>query len=214
MHFVMQFFDFLLHIDIHLDTFIQIYGEFSYALFFLIIFLETGLVVTPFLPGDTLLFVAGAFASRGVLSAPLLFALLSIAAIAGDTVNYWIGNILGPKIFHKENVRFLNRKYMESAHNFYEKYGGKTIVIARFIPIIRTFAPFVAGIGKMNYGRFLLYNIAGGIGWVAIFIFGGFYFGNMPQVKENFTLVIFAIIVISILPAFIEYLRNRKTKNQ
>jgi membrane-associated protein len=176
---------------------------------FTIIFLETGLVVTPFLPGDSLLFAAGTFAALGALDMMWLFVILSMAAIAGDTVNYWIGAYVGPKVFHKEKVRFLNREYLDRTHQFYEKYGGKTIIIARFVPIIRTFAPFVAGIGSMTYWRFISYNVIGGVAWIIICTLAGYLFGNLPIVRENFSLVILAIIIISILPGVIEYMRHR-----
>lgn len=202
--------DFVLHIDVHLSEIIQSYGVWTYLILFLIIFCETGLVVTPFLPGDSLLFAAGAFAARGDLHVLWLFVLLSIAAILGDTANYWIGNLVGPKVFHQEHVRFLNKEYLNRTHQFFEKYGGKTIIIARFVPIIRTFAPFVAGIGSMTYMRFISYNIIGGIVWIASFAFAGYFFGNIPMVKKNFTLVIFAIIIISILPGVIEFMRQHR----
>jgi membrane-associated protein len=201
--------DFIIHIDVHLSAVIQNYGIWTYLILFLIIFCETGLVVTPILPGDSLLFAAGTFAARGALDPSWLFVLLSIAAVAGDTVNYWIGHFVGPKVFHKEKVRFLNREYLDRTHSFYEKYGGKTIIIARFVPIIRTFAPFVAGIGSMTYWRFISYNVIGGIAWIAICVYAGYYFGNLSVVQENFTLVIFAIVFISILPGIIEFLRQR-----
>jgi len=172
-------FDIFMHLDKHLGAVIQAYGTWTYLILFLIIFCETGLVVTPILPGDSLLFAAGAFAAIGALEVMWLFILLSIAAIAGDTVNYGIGSFMGPKVFHKENVRFLNREYLDRTHQFYERHGGKTIIIARFMPIIRTFAPFVAGLGKMTYVRFISYNVVGGIVWIAVFIFGGYYFGNI-----------------------------------
>ena len=199
----------LLNLDKHLDFIIRTYGLWTYAIFFLIIFLETGLVVTPFLPGDSLLFAVGTFAALGSLDARWLIISLSIAAIAGDTANYWIGNFTGPKVFTKEKSRFLNKEYLYRTHRFYEKYGGKTIILARFIPIIRTFAPFVAGIGSMTYSRFIVYNIMGGIAWVVMFVLGGYFFGNIPFVKNNFSLVIFAIIFLSILPGIIEFLRSR-----
>jgi membrane-associated protein len=199
----------LLHLDRHLDLIIRNYGMWTYVIFFFIIFLETGFVVTPFLPGDSLLFAIGSFAALGSLDVRLSIFLLSIAAIAGDTVNYWIGNFIGPKVFSKKKSRFLNKEYLLRTHRFYEKYGGKTIVLARFIPIIRTFAPFVAGIGTMAYSRFIVYNIAGGIAWVVFFVLGGYFFGNIPFVKTNFSLVIFAIIFISILPGVIEFIRSR-----
>jgi membrane-associated protein len=201
--------DFFIHLDRHLGVIIQAFGSWTYVIFFLVIFCETGLVVTPFLPGDSLLFGLGTFAALGLLEIEWLLILLSIAAVAGNMVNYSIGQFVGPKVFHKENVRFLNREYLDRTHRFYEKHGGKTIVIARFIPIIRTFAPFVAGIGKMTYTRFTLYNVLGSIAWVTIFILGGYYFGNLPVVKRNFSIVIFAIIIISVLPIIFEYIRHR-----
>ena len=203
------FFEILMHLDRHLDLVIRSYGTWTYGILFLVIFLETGLVVTPFLPGDSLLFAGGAFAALGSLDARWLIISLSMAAIAGDTVNYWIGYAVGPKVFNKEKSRFLNKKYLYRTHRFYERYGGKTIILARFIPIIRTFAPFVAGIGTMIYRRFILYNVSGGIAWVILFTLGGYLFGNIPIVKQNFSLVIFAIIILSILPGIIEFLRHR-----
>jgi membrane-associated protein len=181
-----------------------------YVLLFMIVFAETGLVVTPFLPGDSLLFVAGTLAAAGGMDVWLLITLLTIAAIMGDTVNYWFGSFLGPKVFHREDSRLLNRRHLERTHAFYERHGGKTIVIARFIPIIRTFAPFVAGIGKMPYARFLAYNVVGGILWVVSLTLAGFYFGNLPFVKRNLSLVILGIIIVSIMPGVIEYLRHRR----
>jgi membrane-associated protein len=202
-------FEILMHLDKHLDLLIRNYGIWTYGILFFIIFLETGLVVTPFLPGDSLLFAGGTFAALGSLDARWLIISLSIAAIAGDTANYWIGYTVGPKVFNKEKSRFLNKEYLYRTHRFYEKYGGKTVILARFIPIIRTFAPFVAGIGSMTYRRFILYNISGGIAWVVIFVLGGYLFGNIPVVKQNFSLVIFVIIILSILPGIIEFLRHR-----
>ena len=199
----------LLNLDKHLDLIIRNYGIWTYAIFFLIIFLETGLVVTFFFPGDSLLFAVGTFAALGSLDLKWLMMDLSLAAIAGDSVNYWIGHMMGPKVFSKERSRFLNKEHLHRTHRFYEKYGGKTIVLARFIPIIRTFAPFVAGIGSMTYGRFIVYNITGGIAWVVVFVLVGYFFGNIPFVKNNFSLVIFAIIFISILPGMIEFIRQR-----
>jgi membrane-associated protein len=201
-----------MHLDKHLGAVIQSYGVWTYLILFLIIFCETGLVVTPILPGDSLLFAAGAFAATGAFHVSWLFVLLAIAAVLGDTVNYWVGKYLGDKIEQKENIRFINREYLDKTHQFYERHGGKTIIIARFMPIIRTFAPFVAGVGKMNYFRFISYNIVGGILWIASFVFGGYYFGNIPMVKKNFTLVILAIIFLSILPGIIEFLRHRAAK--
>lgn len=200
------------HLEEHLITIIGTFGLWTYVIMFLIIFCETGLVVTPLLPGDSLLFALGTFAAIGALELELLLTTLPVAAIAGDAVNYAAGHILGPRIFRREDVRFLKREYLDRTHRFYEKYGGKTIFLARFIPIIRTFAPFVAGIGNMTYWRFACYNVAGGITWIAVFILGGFYFGNLPFVKRNFTLVIVAIIILSILPAFVEWLRHRAEK--
>jgi len=209
MELIINFADFFVHLDRHLASIIQFFGSWTYFIFFLVIFCETGLVVTPFLPGDSLLFGLGAFAAMGVLQLEWLLVLLAIAAVAGNTVNYAIGKFVGPKVFYKDNVRFLNKEYLDRTHDFYEKHGGKTIVIARFIPIIRTFAPFVAGIGKMSYLRFVIYNIAGSVGWVALFILGGYYFGNLPAVRRNFTFVIFAIIVVSVLPVVVEFFRSR-----
>lgn len=201
--------DILLHLDAHLDAIIRDYGVWTYAIVFLIIFLETGVVVTPFLPGDSLLFALGTFAALGSLDLTLVIVLLTAAAIAGDTVNYWIGHAVGPKVFTKENSRFLNKEHLYRTHRFYEKYGGKTIILARFVPIIRTFAPFVAGVGSMTYSRFLAFNVVGGILWVFGFTLGGYFFGNIPLVKQNFTIVILAIIFISVLPGVIEFLRQR-----
>lgn len=208
MELIKTVFDFVIHIDVHLSAIIQAYGTWTYLILFLIIFCETGLVVTPLLPGDSLLFAAGTFAAKGDLNIMWLFILLSIAAILGDTANYWIGDYIGPRVFHKANVRFLNKEYLDRTHRFYEKYGGKTIIIARFVPIIRTFAPFVAGIGSMTYLRFISYNIIGGIAWIAACVFAGYFFGNIHVVRQNFTIVIAAIIFISILPGIIEFIRQ------
>ncbi|MGB2911795.1 MAG: DedA family protein [Anaerolineales bacterium] len=211
MEFISYLIDLFLHLDKHLSQIIQNYGVWTYLLLFLVIFMETGFVVTPFLPGDSLLFAAGTFASPALgssLNIFLLWALLCAAAILGDTVNYWIGHFIGPKAFTGE-VRFLKKEYLDRTHEFYEKHGGKTIIIARFIPIIRTFAPFVAGIGAMNYGRFITYNVVGGVAWVTIFTFGGYYFGNLPFVKENFSLVVIAIIFISVVPMIFEFIKQR-----
>ncbi len=204
--------DLFLNLDKHLNTVIQSFGAWTYLILFLIIFCETGLVVTPILPGDSLLFASGALAAGSSLDVVSLFALLSIAAVAGDTANYWIGHFVGPKVFHGDKVRFLKREYLERTHTFYEKYGGETIIIARFIPIIRTFAPFVAGIGSMTYWRFISYNILGGVAWIAIFVFGGYYFGNLSVVQDNFSLVIVAIVLISVLPGVIKFMQERKSK--
>ena len=205
-----QFFiDILLHLDKHLDWVIRTYGIWTYAILFLIIFCETGLVVTPFLPGDSLLFAVGTFVAIGSLDMALITGLLSLAAIVGDTVNYWIGYAMGPKVFTRENSRFLNKEHLERTHRFYQKYGGKTIILARFIPILRTFAPFVAGIGVMTYRRFIAFNVIGGIAWIFSFVLTGYYFGNIPFVRNNFIFVILAIIIISVLPVIIELLRHR-----
>jgi membrane-associated protein len=201
--------DFILHMDEHLAAIISQYGTWTYALLFMIIFMETGFVVTPFLPGDSLLFAAGSFAALGSLNPWVLFGLLAFAGILGDTVNYWIGNYIGDRAF-SGNIRWLKKEYMDRTHEFYEKHGGKTIILARFVPIIRTFAPFVAGVGSMTYGRFISYNVIGGLVWVAIFTFLGYFFGNIPFVQKNFELVIFAIIFISLLPPVIEYFKARK----
>ena len=211
MEFISYLIDLFLHLDKHLSQIIKNYGVWTYLLLFLVIFMETGFVVTPFLPGDSLLFAAGTFASPALgssLNIFLLWALLCAAAILGDTINYWIGHFIGPKAF-KGEVRFLKKEYLDRTHDFYEKHGGKTIIIARFIPIIRTFAPFVAGIGAMNYGRFITYNVVGGVAWVTIFTFGGYYFGNLPFVKENFSLVVIAIIFISVVPMIFEFIKQR-----
>lgn len=208
MELIAYLFDFILHLDKHLSVIIEQYGTWTYLLLFMIIFLETGFVITPFLPGDSLLFAAGTFAALGSLNVVLLFFLLSTAAILGDTINYWIGHYIGPRAFSGD-IRFLKREYLDRTHEFYEKHGGKTIILARFVPIIRTFAPFVAGIGAMDYLRFVTYNVVGGIVWVAIFSFGGYFFGNLPVVKENFTLVILVIIILSVLPAVYEALKER-----
>jgi membrane-associated protein len=204
------FVDFFLHLDRHLAEVIQVYGTWTYALLFTIVFLETGLVVTPILPGDSLLFAAGSFAALGALDVSLLFVLLSAAAVLGDTVNYAIGHYLGPRVFHYERSRFFNPEHLRRTHAFFEKYGGKTIIIARFVPIVRTFAPFVAGIGAMSYLRFLAYNVVGGLLWVAVCVFAGYFFGNLPFVKRNFSLVIVAIVVVSVMPAVREYVRHRR----
>lgn len=203
-----NFIQIFLHLDENLKMVIQDYGIWTYLILFIIIFCETGLVVTPFFPGDSLLFVVGAFAAAGTLDIWWLLGLLCIAAITGDSLNYWIGNYLGRR-FDRKSIFFVKREYMERTHRFYEKYGGKTIIIARFVPIIRTYAPFLAGVGRMAYLRFAAYNIVGGITWISVFILGGYYFGNIPYVKQNFTLFIFVIIFISLIPVVIEYLKHR-----
>ena len=201
--------DFVLHMDEHLSVIISNYGTWTYGILFFIIFLETGFVITPFLPGDSLLFAAGSFAALGALNPVYLFILLSIAAVIGDTVNYSIGHYIGPRAFSGE-IKYLKKEHLDRTSEFYEKHGGKTIILARFIPIIRTFAPFVAGVGAMTYSKFILYNVVGGISWVAIFTFGGFYFGNLPFVRDNFEIVIFTIIFISFIPPVLEFFKARK----
>ena len=201
--------DFFLHLDKHLAEIIANYGVWTNLILFLIVFAETGLVVTPFLPGDSLLFAAGTFAALGSLDPVILILLLSAAAILGDTVNYWVGAYIGPRAFSGE-LRWLRKEYLDRTHAFYEKHGGKTIILARFIPIIRTFAPFVAGVGTMTYSRFLLYNVVGGVVWVTLFVLAGYYFGNLPAVRQNFSYVILAIIVISVMPIVLEFLKSRR----
>jgi membrane-associated protein len=205
---IVQLIDFFVHLDKYLNVIIQSYGVWTYLILFLIIFCETGLVVTPFLPGDSLLFAAGAFAAIGSLKVSYLFQFLSVAAVTGNMVNYQAGYFMGPKVLRRENARFLRKEYLERTHRYYKRYGGMTIIIARFMPIIRTFAPFLAGVGRMSYGRFTAFNITGSIAWISTFIFGGYYFGNIPLVKRNFTLVIFTIILISLLPGIIGFLRQ------
>jgi membrane-associated protein len=200
--------DFFLHLDKHLAEIIANYGIWTNLILFLIVFAETGLVVTPFLPGDSLLFAAGTFAALGSLDPVLLILLLSAAAILGDTVNYWIGAYIGPRAFSGE-LRWLRKEHLDRTHAFYEKHGGKTIILARFIPIIRTFAPFVAGVGTMTYSRFLVYNVVGGVVWVTLFVLAGYYFGNLPAVRQNFTYVILAIIVLSVMPIVLEFVKSR-----
>jgi membrane-associated protein len=200
--------DLFLHLDEHLSVVIQNYGTWTYLLLFLIIFMETGLVVTPFLPGDSLIFAAGTFAALGSLNIVVLFVLLSLAAVLGDSVNYMIGHYIGPRAF-SGNVRFLKKEYLDRTHAFFEKHGGKTIILARFVPIVRTFAPFVAGVGEMSYFHFISYNIVGGVMWVAIFLFGGYFFGNLRFVQDNFSIVVIAIIMISVVPAVYEVLKER-----
>jgi len=204
--------DIALHLDRYLAGVIQQYGLWTYAILFAVIFIETGFVVMPFLPGDSLLFAAGTFAALKALDIRLLILLLSAAAVIGDTVNYWIGHHLGPRVFCKEKSRFFKKEYLDRTHAFYEKHGGKTIIIARFVPIIRSFAPFVAGIGRMSYGRFLAFNVVGGVGWVVLLTGAGYLFGTIPLVKDNYSIAIIAIIAISTVPVAVEFLRHRKAK--
>ena len=200
--------DFILHLDKHLVTIVAQYGLLTYLILFGIIFAETGLVVTPFLPGDSLLFAAGALAALGSFNLPVILAVLAAAAILGDTVNYWIGHFFGQKLVDNPRVP-INQEHIDKTQAFYKKYGGKTIILARFVPIVRTFAPFVAGVGKMDYSKFILYNVVGGLLWVCAFTLLGFFFGNIPAVKENFTLVVLAIIGISVLPMMWELVKTR-----
>ena len=205
------FIDVFLHLDTHLSEIISDYGVWTHLILFLIVFAETGLVVTPFLPGDSLLFAAGTFAALGSLDLWLLIVLLVAAAILGDTVNYWVGAWIGPRAF-TGNVRFLRKDYLDRTHAFYEKHGGKTIILARFVPIIRTFAPFVAGVGAMSYPKFIMYNVVGALLWVGLFVPAGYFFGNIPAVRKNFTLVILAIIALSVLPIAIEAIKARRSR--
>lgn len=211
MELLKQFVDLFLHLDKHLGELIREYGAWTNAILFLVVFAETGLVVTPLLPGDSLLFAAGAFAALGDLNVFVLFGLLSLAAILGDTVNYWVGKKIGARAFDG-SFRFLKPEYLARTHAFYEKYGKKTIIFARFVPIVRTFAPFVAGVGTMNYPVFLAYNVIGGVAWVGICVFAGYLFGNIPIVKQNFTLVILGIIGVSLLPILFEAWKARKAR--
>lgn len=206
-------FEFILHIDVHLAAMVATYGIWIYAILFLIVFCETGLVVTPFLPGDSLLFVAGTLAATGQMNPHTLVALLIVAAILGDAVNYSIGRLFGQRLFSNPQSRIFRQAYLERTHAFYERHGGKTIILARFVPIVRTFAPFVAGMGKMSYRHFALFNVTGGIVWVTAFVYAGYWFGNMPVVKQNLELLILGIIFVSVLPGLIEYWRQRRRKN-
>ena len=211
MNIITSLIDFVLHMEKYLPAMVQQFGALTYIILFLIIFVETGLVVTPFLPGDSLLFAAGAIAAlpNGGLNVVLLYVLVAAAAVLGDTVNYWIGHYIGPRAF-SGNIRFLKKEYLEQTQAFYDKHGGKTIFLARFVPIVRTFAPFVAGVGKMRYSYFISYNIFGGIIWTALFTFAGFFFGNLEFIQKNFSLVVVAIVFISVLPMLYEYLKARR----
>lgn len=216
MDLILYFLDILMHLDKHLDILIKTYGTWTYAILILIIFCETGLVVTPFLPGDSLLFAVGTFAALGSFEIEVITLALGLAAICGDSTNYWIGRFTGPKVFSREKSILLNKEYLDRTHQFYERHGNKTIIIARFVPIVRTFAPFVAGIGRMPYRRFILYSITGTVLWVPTFVLGGYFFGNIPIVRNNFTVVVMAIIFISILPGIIgfvnEHINKKKSK--
>lgn len=209
MELLSQFADIVLHLDQHLLWLGQNYGSWIYAILFIIIFCETGLVVTPFLPGDSLLFVAGTVAATGAMNVTGTMAVMIVAALAGDNVNYWIGRYLGPKVFSAESGRFLRRDHLLRAEAFYERHGGKTIILARFVPIVRTFVPFVAGVGRMHYPRFLGYSVVGALAWVGSLVPAGYFFGNIPVIKQNLSVVIVAIVLLSISPGLIEYARNR-----
>jgi membrane-associated protein len=210
MQVIVSIIDFILHIDKHLIEIVDQYKAWSYAILFLIVFCETGLVVTPFLPGDSLLFAAGAIASKGAIDPNFLALILFIAAVVGDAVNYSVGRFIGPKVFEKKDSRIFKQEYLKRTQKFFEKYGSKTIVFARFVPIVRTFAPFLAGVGSMSYSKFGFYNIFGAALWVGIFVYAGFFFGSQPFVEKNFKVVILAIIVLSFLPAVIEVLKARR----
>lgn len=210
MELLAQFADIVLHLDRHLTVLIASYGVWVYVILFAIIYCETGLVVTPFLPGDSLLFVAGALAATGALYAPGLYVLLVLAACGGDNTNYWIGRLLGPRVFRRERSKLFNPAHLERTHAFFEKYGTKAVIFARFMPILRTFTPFVAGIGRMPYPRYLGYSFLGALCWIGFFIYGGYFFGNVPWVKENLTLAISIIIVLSFMPGVVEYIRHRQ----
>ena len=209
MEFLAAFIDLVLHLDKHLQVLIQNYGVWIYAILFLIIFCETGLVVTPFLPGDSLLFVAGALAATGGMHVHTLFLVLVAASFMGDNTNYWIGRFFGPRVFAREGSLLLNPKHLDRTQGFYDRHGGKTIIIARFVPIVRTFAPFVAGIGRMRVARFMMFALAGALLWIGSLVYAGYFFGNIPWVKSNLSLVIIGIVVLSILPGMIEFLKHR-----
>ncbi len=204
--------DLFLHLDKHLAELAASYGGWTYGILFLIVFCETGLVVTPFLPGDSLLFAVGALAAIDVLDWKLATVLLIVAAILGDTVNYWVGRKLAPRLVAGEKIRFIRQQHLDKTHEFFERYGGKTIIIARFVPIVRTFAPFVAGVGAMTYRRFMSYNVIGGVVWVVSCMAAGYFFGNLPIVRDNFSLVVLGIIGVSLLPAVVEIVRHKMAK--
>jgi membrane-associated protein len=213
MEFLSHCVDFVIHLDHHLSVIVDYYGAITYLILFLIIFCETGLVVTPFLPGDSLLFVVGALAAQGTLSIFWIMVLLSAAAILGNISNYFIGRLLAPQVFGKKRIKFIKLEYLERTQRFYEKHGGKTLIITRFLPVFRTFAPFLAGVGHMPYRRFLLYNFIGGLSWINLFIWAGYFFGNLPFVEKNFSYVILVIIVLSLIPAAVEFFRARAKKS-
>lgn len=213
MELIASFVDYILHLDTNLTLLVAQYGPLTYAILFLVIFAETGFVVTPFLPGDSLLFAAGAIASLGSLNVGITIVLLGVAAILGDTVNYWIGHFFGQKIVDNPKIKFINQEHIDKTEQFYKKYGGKTIILARFVPIVRTFAPFVAGVGTMEYKKFILYNVIGGALWITLLTMLGYLFGNIPLVKHNFELAIFAIIALSLLPIAYEYIQHKRHPN-
>ncbi len=209
MEIVQNLVELFLHLDKHLGELTAQYGTFTYAILFFVIFAETGFVFTPFLPGDSLLFAIGTLTALGSLNVYFCFLLVVVAALSGDNMNYWIGHFLGAKILKKNSGRFIKKEYLDKTHAYFEKYGGKTIIIARFVPIVRTFTPFTAGIGRMNYLKFISYSITGAVLWSGLLIFAGYYFGNLPFIKQNFSLAILAVIFISILPAIIEIVRAK-----
>ncbi len=214
MEFIYKCIDIFLHLDVYLHQITSSYGTASYILLFVVIFCETGLVVTPFLPGDSLIFAVGALCAKGMFNTPGVYLMLCCAAVLGDTVNYHIGHMLREKVESKQEIRFIKREYLERTQAFFERHGGKTIIIARFIPIIRTFAPFVSGVGRMSYTRFISYNAVGGILWVTIALFSGYFFGNIPLVKDNFSLVIIGIVIISVIPGVVVYLKEKRKPNE
>ncbi len=213
MEFVLQIAKFFLHLDEYLGIIISAVGPLTYLILFAIVFVETGFVIMPFLPGDSLLFVSGALSGTGHLNAFLVYITLFLAAVIGDTVNYWVGHHIGPRVFSKENSKIFKKEYLERTREFYEKHGGKAIVLARFIPIIRSFAPFVAGVGKMHYKTFLIYNVSGAFVWVTLFVFGGYFFGGLPLIKENFHYSVFIIIALSFVPILVEYINHKRKKS-
>lgn len=210
MEFIQTLIEFILHLDTHLTELVSRYGTFTYAILFIILFAETGFVVTPFLPGDSLLFAAGALASRGSLNVGFVIGLLIVAAVLGDTVNYWIGHFFGKKIVDNPKIKFINQEHIDKTEQFFKKYGGKTIIMARFVPIVRTFAPFVAGIGSMHYGTFITYNVVGGVLWITLLTLAGYFFGNIAFIKENFHYAVFAIIGLSLFPMVYEYIQHKR----
>jgi len=214
MEFLGAILDFVLHVDVHLANFVRDYGAWVYALLFAIVFIETGVVVMPFLPGDSLLFVVGAMCAVGLMSLPLVLALLWVAAVLGNQSNYAIGRRIGPRVFHWESSRWFNKKAFDQAHAFYEKYGGITIVAARFMPFLRTFAPFVAGVAQMSYARFLSYNVIGGFMWIASLVYAGYLFGNIPWVKDNLSFIVIGIVVVSLIPVATTFLKERRERGK